>query len=165
MNASYWIEQLNLLPHPEGGYYKETYRCATEISFPGFPEKRNVSTAIYFLLEEKNKSHLHRIKSDELWFFHEGATLEIICLSEEGLSTILLGKNSAAGEQLQAMIPAGVWFGARVKNETGYALVSCTVAPGFDFNDFELADKKTLLSQFPDHAHVVLEMTWIGSKE
>ena len=158
MNAKNWIDQLQLRPHPEGGYYKETYRCASEFSFDGFTEKRNISTAIFFLLEEKNKSHLHRIKSDELWFFHEGTTLEIICLSEKGLTTILLGKNSTAGEQLQAVIPAGVWFGAKVKDGNGFALVSCTVAPGFDFRDFELAKKDDLISFFPLHKNLIEEM-------
>jgi uncharacterized protein len=158
MNAKDWIEQLQLLPHPEGGYYKETYRCSSEFSFDGFPEKRNVCTAIYFLLEKENKSHLHRIHSDELWFFHEGTTLEIICLSPQGMKTILLGKNLAAGEQLQAVIPAGVWFGARVKNGNGYALVSCTVAPGFDFRDFELAKKDDLFLEFPESKTLLEEM-------
>ncbi len=159
MTAEYWIEQLQLLPHPEGGYYKETYRSSEEIIFSGFEGKRNISTAIYFLLEDKSKSHFHRIKSDELWFFHEGVALEIICLSDIGLKTILLGKNCEKGEQLQAVIPAGVWFGARIKEGKDYALVSCNVAPGFDFNDFELAKKENLEKEFPEHKELIGEMT------
>lgn len=158
MNAKDWIEQLQLLPHPEGGYYRETYRCSTEVLFNGFPERRNISTAIYFLLQDKNKSHFHRIKSDELWFFHEGSTLEVLYLTPQGVKTILLGKNNLAGEQLQAVIPAGVWFGARVKNSEGYALVSCTVAPGFDFHDFELASKERLSKEFPGNEKLLNEM-------
>jgi predicted cupin superfamily sugar epimerase len=147
MTARYWIEQLHLLPHPEGGYYKETYRCAEEISVS--EGKRNISTAIYFLLEEKNKSHFHRIKSDELWFFHEGVALEIFYFLENKLVRILLGKDIEKGECLQAVIPAGVWFASKVKEEMGYALVSCTVAPGFDFKDFELGKRNDLLATYP----------------
>jgi predicted cupin superfamily sugar epimerase len=150
MNAQEWIKELNLLPHPEGGFYRETYRSPEEIIAPGFEGKRNVSTAIYFLLEEKNKSHFHRIKSDELWFFHEGETLEILCLSKKGMTSVLLGKNIRKGEKLQVLISAGTWFGARIKNETGYSLVSCTVAPGFDFKDFEMATHEILKKEFPE---------------
>ncbi len=159
MNATYWIEQLQLLPHPEGGYYKETYRSNDEVSFSAFEGKRNISTAIYFLLEGKNKSHFHRIKSDELWFFHEGAALEIFCLSDKGLSIILLGKDLLNGQQLQAIIPAGTWFGAKVKDEKNYALVSCTVAPGFDFRDFELATKEEFVKIFPKQHDLIEKMT------
>jgi predicted cupin superfamily sugar epimerase len=160
MTALYWIEQLDLLPHPEGGYYKEMYRCTEEISVPG--GKRNISTAIYFLLEGKNKSHFHRLKSDELWFFHEGAALEIFCLTEDKLVRILLGKNMEKGERLQAVIPAGVWFASKVKNETGYVLVSCTVAPGFDFKDFELGKRVDLLTAYPhpDWEKTIVEMSF-----
>jgi uncharacterized protein len=158
MNASYWIEKLNLLPHPEGGYYRETYRCEQVIKSGRFDAGRNVSTAIYFLLERKNKSHFHRIKSDELWFFHEGYTLEILVLTPEGLQNILLGKNADQGESLQAVIPAGHWFAARIKNENGFGLVSCTVAPGFDFRDFELAKKEEMKKLFPGNEKLIDEM-------
>jgi predicted cupin superfamily sugar epimerase len=154
MEASDWIAQLHLQPHPEGGYYKETYRSKEESDFTGFDGKRNISTAIYFLLEGKDKSHFHRIQSDELWFFHEGSTLEIFVLHEDKLECITLGKNG----QLQAVIPAGVWFGARVQDQQRYALVSCTVAPGFDFRDFELGNKKLLLDLFPQHARIIEEL-------
>lgn len=156
MNAKDWITQLHLLPHPEGGYYKETYRSKEDSPFDGFEGKRNISTAIYFLLEEKDKSHFHRIQSDELWFFHEGSALEIFILREEHVEMITLGKNINNEEQLQATIPGGVWFGARLKNQQGYALMSCTVAPGFDFKDFELGKKKALINLFPQH-HSLIE--------
>lgn len=160
MDAKHWIEKLQLLPHPEGGYYKETYRCAAETVFDGFDGKRSVSTAIYFLLEREHKSHFHRIQSDELWFFHEGVSLEIFCLSEKGLTTVLLGKKIEAGEQLQAIIPAGTWFGAKVRDGKGYALVSCTVAPGFDFRDFELGKKAALLEKFPREEKIIGELAY-----
>ncbi len=157
MNAQYWVNQLDLLPHPEGGYYKETYRCADTLTV--HTEQRNISTAIYFLLEGSQKSHFHRIQSDELWFYHSGNTLEIIVLDEIGIHTILLGNNPDKGESLQAIIPAGKWFGSRVKNQEGYALVSCTVAPGFDFHDFELANAAALSKQFPEHRELIQEMS------
>ncbi len=153
--AQDWISQLHLLPHPEGGYYKETYRSKEESGFKGFKGQRNISTAIYFLLEEKDKSHFHRIQSDELWFFHEGSSLEIFILGEEQVEIISLGKNVDKNEQLHAVIPAGVWFGALVKDQQGYALVSCTVAPGFDFRDFELGKKKALINLFPQHGSLI----------
>ena len=162
MNAKEWIEKLHLLPHPEGGYYKETYRSKEDALFADFDGKRNLSTAIYFLLEGKDKSHFHRIQSDELWFFHEGSALEIFILRENKIEITTLGKNSHLTEELQAIIPAGVWFGARVKDQQGYALVSCTVAPGFDFRDFELGKKKELMELFPQHALIVRELGYPG---
>jgi predicted cupin superfamily sugar epimerase len=159
MNSKYWINKLNLAPHPEGGYYKETYRSNEQFLPGGFSGLRNVSTTIYFLLEEDNKSHFHRIKSDEHWFFHEGSTIEILLLNNQHLSSILLGKDPDQGEVLQAVVPAGYWFAARMKDGKGYGLVSCTVAPGFDFNDFELASRKELIKQFPKQEKVISEMS------
>ena len=158
MKASDWIEQLGLLPHPEGGYYKETYRSKEEHTFDYLKGNRNISTAIYFLLQEKDKSHFHRIQSDELWFFHEGEAVEIFIVQEDKVQVIDLGKNIEQGEQLQAIIPGGLWFGARLKNQTGYALVSCTVAPGFDFRDFELGKKGELIDLFPQHGEIIEEL-------
>ena len=158
MTADYWIQKLNLQLHPEGGYYKETYRCNQLIQAEGFDGNRSVSTAIYFLLDGATKSHFHRIKSDELWFFHEGAALEVLLLNGTYLQIITLGKNPDLGETLQAIVPAGCWFGARLKDEKSYALVSCTVAPGFDFSDFELAKKEELKKSFPAHIQIIDEM-------
>ena len=158
MTADFWIQKLNLQPHPEGGYYKETYRCKQLIKTEGFEGSRNISTAIYFLLDGSNKSHFHRIKSDELWFFHEGAALEVLLLNEGRLEIITLGKNLDLGETLQAAVPAGCWFGARLKDEKSYTLVSCTVAPGFDFRDFELARKEELKKIYPAHLQIIDEM-------
>jgi uncharacterized protein len=148
-SAQYYIEQLELLPHPEGGHYKETYRSNMMISSSGFSSKRNVTTSIYFLLSDLEKSHLHRIKSDEQWFYHSGETLEIFVLYSGIVSTLLLGPNIEEGESLHHVVPAGAWFGSRVKDQKGYCLVSCVVAPGFDFNDFELAAYKKISREFP----------------
>ena len=120
---------------------------------------RNVSTAIYFLLEEKNRSAFHRIKSDELWFFHQGQPLEIYSIENGQLNSIVLGNDVLNGELPQAVIPANTWFAAKVKDSKGYALVSCTVAPGFDFEDFELAKREELIQQFPHLKEVIEEFT------
>ncbi len=154
--AEYFIEQLELLPHPEGGYYKETYRSQDSISVAGFAGERNIATSIYFLLSDLEKSHLHRIKSDEQWFYHSGQTLEIVVLSAGIVTTLLLGSNIEKGEALHHVVPAGAWFGSRVKEQKGYSLVSCVVAPGFDFKDFELAEYKKISREFPAY-HVLLK--------
>jgi predicted cupin superfamily sugar epimerase len=149
MTAQEIIKHLQLTAHPEGGYYTETYRCVEAIVNRN-GDQRNTSTAIYFLLNDNDVSNLHRIQSDELWFFHQGEPLEIVMIKDGISSSIVLGNNLQNGEVPQAMIPANVWFGSKLKNSKGYALVSCTVAPGFDFRDFELADRNQLLSEFPD---------------
>lgn len=143
------IKNLKLLPHPEGGYYKEMYRAEQKINLDN-GKSRNVSTAIFYLLENEDKSRFHRIASDELWFFHQGNPLEILSIQNGKLIKTVLGNNFEVGEVLQAVIPAHTWFASRVKNSKGYALVSCTVAPGFDFADFELADRDKLINEFPD---------------
>jgi predicted cupin superfamily sugar epimerase len=157
MTATDIITKLHLSKHPEGGYYKETYRSTDELETS--IGKRNVSTAIYFLLEGNDKSKFHRIKSDECWFFHQGNAVEIFILSDEGLKTILLGNEIFSNEIPQAVVPANSWFAARVKNESGFALVSCTVAPGFDFRDFELAEPQMLMKKFPDQSDLVFKFT------
>ena len=158
-NAATYIQDLNLQPHPEGGYYKETYRAETVVDIASFNGTRNVSTAIYFLLEGNNKSHFHKIKSDELWFYHDGASLEIFILSKTEITLIRLGKNIAHGEVLQAVVPAHTWFASKVKNNEGFVLVSCTVSPGFNFEDFEMATKDNLKMEFPNAIEIIEEMT------
>ncbi|HEX5025965.1 MAG TPA: cupin domain-containing protein [Agriterribacter sp.] len=155
-SAKNLVQKLQLRSHPEGGYFAETYR-SSEIMLTHEGKSRNISTAIYFLLEDENKSHFHRIQSDELWFFHQGEPLEIVTLQNGTASSIILGNNIENGEIPQAIIPANIWFAARVKNGMGYSLVSCTVAPGFDFLDFELAKREDLLQQFP-HLKNEIEM-------
>ncbi len=157
MNAQFLIKTLQLLPHPEGGYYKETYRSDRRISVDG--RERNVCTAIFFLLENHQKSHFHRIQSDELWFFHQGEPLEMVMLQDQKAHTVLLGNNLEEGESPQIVIPANTWFAAKIKRSTGYALVSCSVAPGFDFSDFELADEKELLQDYPHLKTVISNYT------
>ena len=152
------IETLQLQPHPEGGWYRETYRSAeTLVNNNG--AKRNVCTAIYFLLEGKDKSHFHRIESDETWFFHSGETLEVLMIEDGELMTVLLGNNLSKGEMPQFTVPARTWFAAKIKSGTGYSLISCTVAPGFDFADFELAERDKLSNDFSELKNVIREFT------
>jgi predicted cupin superfamily sugar epimerase len=158
MDARNLIQKLQLQPHPEGGFYKETYRSEEKMTTTG-GLVRNVSTAIYFLLENEDKSHFHRIKSDEAWFFHQGESIEIIILNDGKLQTIDLGNIIKKGEVPQTIVPANVWFASKIKHGIGYALVSCTVAPGFDFADFELANRNDLIKEFPEYKSVIEEFT------
>ena len=151
--AQEWIETLRLIPHPEGGYYRETYRSPTTVELPSFGGARAVSTAIYFLLPAAAVSALHRIKSDELWHFYAGEPLTLHSLAPTGrYSAIVLSADNPQG-----VIPAGCWFGATVA--TDYALVGCTVAPGFDFCDFEMATRSALLAAWPQHRPVIERLT------
>ena len=155
MNSTYYIKTLSLLPHPEGGYYKETYRSKESIDIKGFDGKRNYSTAIYFLLEKDNFSALHKLKSDELWHFYAGDPLEVIEIDTQGqLKITELGKDN-----FQYCVPAGNWFGSRVKNGGEFSLVGCTVAPGFDFADFEMAKREKLIKEFPKLETIINQMT------
>lgn len=165
--AAALIGALGLIKHPEGGWFRETYRSAGQIPGTALPEyfdgPRSCCTAIYFLLEQGDCSALHRIKSDELWFFHGGASLTIHLLAADGShAAIRLGAAIETGEVLQATVPAGTWFGAEVNGAGEYALVSCTVAPGFDFADFEMADRNILLAQYPKHKTLINRLTSPG---
>src|SRR5258706_10334212 len=157
--AEYWIDHLHLQPHPEGGFYRETYRSGETIPQTGlparFPGPRSFSTAIYFLLRSQDRSLFHRIKSDELWHWHAGSTLSIYVLDWQAVTVRQLGDNPEKGESLQVAIPANCWFGAKLNEENSYVLASCTVAPGFDFQDFELAGKEELIKQYPSHREVI----------
>ncbi|MBU0696498.1 MAG: cupin domain-containing protein [Bacteroidetes bacterium] len=157
-DAKYFIDKIGMLPHPEGGFYKETYRSTNEIA-NAEGNLRSISTPINFLLENNNKSHFHKIKSDELWFHHEGETLEILSIQNGELIRIFLGNNLENGEVLHTTIPANIWFASRMKNYQGFGLVSCTVAPGFDFADFEMSKKNELANEFPHLKDIIEEMT------
>jgi predicted cupin superfamily sugar epimerase len=149
MTAETIIEKLKLATHPEGGLYRETYRGEKLITLDNGME-RNTGTAIYYLLKDTDKSHFHKVYSDELWFFHQGEPLEIFMITTDGkIEMKTLGNRLDLDEEPQIMIKANIWFAARVKNEKGFSLVSCVVAPGFDFNDFELGNKNELIKLFP----------------
>lgn len=153
MNAQHYIRTLPLLPHPEGGYYKETYRSEGALTTDS--GRRNYSTAIYFLLEEGNFSALHKIKSDELWHFYAGDILEVIEITKEGKLKI----TELGPDNFQYCVAAGNWFGSRVKKGGKFSLVGCTVSPGFDFADFEMAERNKLLNEFSLHEKIIIELT------
>jgi predicted cupin superfamily sugar epimerase len=165
-SAAYWIEKYDLQAHPEGGYYAETYRSAENIPKEGLPDRfagsRSHSTAIYFLLQSVDFSGFHRIKSDEMWHFYAGQALEIFVIFPDTgqLEIIRLGADPDKDEVFQAVVPAGTWFGSRPASGSSYCLVGCTVAPGFDFEDFEMADRNALLEAFPAHSQVIHELTY-----
>jgi predicted cupin superfamily sugar epimerase len=141
MNASYYVEQLNMQSHPEGGYFVETYRSSEKLDFAGFTGTRSLATSILFLLEQGQVSSAHRIKSDEIWYHHDGGMLEIIEWDEHGQKHITkLGKNLERGEVLQYVVKANRWFGSKPGPNTDFVLVGCQVSPGFDFQDFELSN-------------------------
>jgi predicted cupin superfamily sugar epimerase len=156
MNTHEIIETLDMRPHPEGGFYKETYR-SNQTCISANNAQRNVGTAIYYLLQDDDKSHFHRLSSDELWFFHLGQPLEIVCIVNGKIETLLLSNHFENGDRPQCLIPANTWFAARVMDSKGYGLVSCTVSPGFDFADFEMADRSLLIAEFP-HLKKTIEM-------
>ena len=162
-NAKYWIEKLQMEPHPEGGYFRQTYRAdliLPQQSLPGFAGARAASTAIYFLLEDRNFSAFHRLKSDEVWHFYAGAALDVHVLDAEGKHAVIsLGTDLEAAQLPQAVVRAGCWFGSHVQHWTGWVLVGCTVAPGFDFADFELGKREELEKDFPQHREIVRKLT------
>lgn len=169
MTAAYYIQSLELLPHPEGGYFAETYRSAETVDASALPARfggsRSFGTAIYFLLESHHVSSLHRIQADEVWHFYDGHPLNVFVINPDAtLTTIRLGRNADRGEVFQAVVPAGRWFGSKPADPVDgmaipYSLVGCTVAPGFDFADFELADRAALLAEFPQHSALIETLT------
>lgn len=150
------IEKYHLQKHPEGGYFTETYRSTVTHDFS--MGKRNISTAIYFLLPHGHKSHLHRIQSDELWHFYLGSPLIVVEITPKGeLIETILGHDILQGQQVQYNVKAGHWFGSYplTKKSEEFSFVGCSVAPGFDYQDFELARAETLANQFPQHREVI----------
>jgi predicted cupin superfamily sugar epimerase len=157
------IKQYNLQPHPEGGWYKQSYKSTEYISAAALPERfggdRPFSTAIYFLLEKNNFSAFHRIKSDECWHFYNGDPLEIFVIQHTGkLVTVTLGNDSSKGQLFQYVVPGGCWFASRPAPGSDYCFVGCTVAPGFDFADFELANAEQLINKYPQHSTRIREL-------
>jgi predicted cupin superfamily sugar epimerase len=162
--ADYWIDTLSLVPHPEGGHYRETYRSSELIDCDCLPERyhrsRAMATAIHFLLRAGERSKLHRLASDEIWHFHSGAALRLSIIAPDGtLDVVSLGGDAATGERFQHVVAAGSWFGAEIVAGGAYCLVSCTVAPGFDFADFEMARREDLVERFPAHRSTIERLT------
>jgi predicted cupin superfamily sugar epimerase len=167
-DARYWIDHLRLGEHPEGGYYRLTYTADLAIAPPaGFNGERPVSTAIYFLLSNEDAANpsghfsaFHRLRSDEMWHFYAGSPLVVHVIAPDGSYTqLLLGSDPERGEEFQAVVPAGRWFASVPLHPDSFALVGCTVAPGFDFADFEMAKRGELSAAYPQHAELIASLT------
>ena len=158
-DAAFYINYLQLKSHPEGGFYKETYRSTQNIpavSLHDFNGERSYSTAIYYLLEKDNYSAFHKIKSDECWHYYAGDVLLIHVLNSDGsYQCIRLGAAIDKGEFLQFVVPANTWFASECAAESYFVLTGCTVAPGFDFADFEMAYRKNLVAEFPSFENII----------
>lgn len=157
------ITHYHLQPHPEGGWYAQSYRSTEIIPASALPERfggdRVFSTAIYFLLEQGSFSAFHRIKSDECWHFYQGDPLEVFIIGSDGQLTIItLGQDSSRGQLFQYVVPANCWFASRPAKDSKYCFVGCTVAPGFDFSDFELAVANQLRIQYPQLQSIIQEL-------
>ena len=154
--AQQLIAHYQLQAHPEGGFYSRTYASDELIPAHALPQRftgdRFFSTAIYFLLEGNQFSAFHRIKSDELWHFYTGVGLHIYVIYPDGRGEVLkLGNDVAKGYNFQQVVKAGCWFASKPVNNNGFSFVGCTVAPGFDFADFEMAEEEMLLNAYPQH--------------
>ncbi len=165
--AEYWIDRLALEPHPEGGYFREVYRSAAQIGECCLSGdrvgSRSVSTSIYYLLsgrESGGVSALHRLRSDEIWHHYAGGSLTVHVIDSAGSYRALgLGLDLDAGQSPQVMVPAASWFGAVEDDASSHCLVGCTVAPGFDFRDFELADRAALVGLYPEQRGIIERLT------
>jgi predicted cupin superfamily sugar epimerase len=158
------IRILQMQPHPEGGYFRETYRSEGVISKEELGEeysgKRNFSTCIYFLLTSESFSAFHRIVQDEAWHFYDGCSLFLHVISPKGeYNKVIIGRNIEKGEVPQYVVPGGTWFAAEVVNEDSFSLLGCTVAPGFDFMDFEMARRAELIGLFPELREIIVRLS------
>jgi predicted cupin superfamily sugar epimerase len=154
-DARFWIEHLSLSPHPEGGHFRETYRAGGRTD-----GGRSFSTAIYYLLRSHEVSALHRLRSDELFHFYAGSSLTVHVIRPDGnYEALEIGDDPDRGNVHQAVVPAGSWFGATVEEPDSFALVGCTVAPGFDFDDFEQAAGPELIALYPHHRDLIERLT------
>jgi uncharacterized protein len=149
------VRALGLQPHPEGGYYKETYRARAQVETPR--GSRSAGTAIYYLLPRGEFAAWHQVASDEVWHFYDGSPLTLYLLGEQGLTAVTLGRDVRSGEQPQVIIPAGVLQAAVPRGD--YTLAGCSVAPGFDFADWEMPSLDTLLARYPEHAELFRQFT------
>ncbi|MBK3495024.1 cupin domain-containing protein [Viridibacillus sp. YIM B01967] len=160
-----WISKLGLVPHPEGGYYKRTFESEERTSdkelHVNFEGQRKLYTSIYFLLTSNDVSHFHRLKSDELWYYHGGSPLTIHVIHENGeYEEIKLGINLEKGEVPQALVPKHSIFGSSVMEKDVCSLVGCMVSPGFDFQDFELFTQDDLLLKYPQHKDIIMKLAY-----
>jgi predicted cupin superfamily sugar epimerase len=165
LTARQIIESLNLRPLTiEGGYFRETYRSALSLPAAALPSRyagdRNVSTAIYYLLTPETFSTIHRVKSDELFHFYAGDPIQMLQLWPDGMGkTLTIGNDLSAGNEPQVIVPAGVWQGCRLEHGGEWALMGCTVAPGFEYADYEPGDRVRLIADYPQFAALIASLT------
>lgn len=157
MDAADLIRQLDLQPHPEGGWFRETYRSDQTVRTPA--GERSAGTAILYLLAGGEFSAFHRVRSDEVFHFYRGDPATLVQLDDNGCRSVTLGPAAAAGQHTQALVPGGAWQAVFLPEGSRWALMGCTVAPGFDFADFELAERADLIQQFPQHAALIEKLT------
>ncbi len=159
------IRQLGLQPHPkEGGFFRETYRAGESWPTTALPARyqaaRSASTAIYYLLTPNTYSAMHRLQSDEIFHFYLGDPIRMLQLEPNGTGrAIVLGRDILAGQQVQAIVPRAVWQGSCLEPGGAFALLGCTVAPGFDYADYEGGDRESLLTQYPAFADMIRRLT------
>ena len=163
-DASHWIAALGLAPHPEGGFFRETWRAPETVErrgLPGrFPAARALGTAIVYLLRAGDHSRFHRLRADEVWHLYDGGPLHLHVLEPgAGYRRLTLGRDVARGESPQCVIPHGAWFGAEPAEGVAFTLAGCTVTPGFEYEDFELGEREALLAAFPAHHALVERLT------
>jgi predicted cupin superfamily sugar epimerase len=156
------IKKLGLEAHPEGGWYRRTYQSEYILpseALPRHPGNRHCATSIYFLITSENFSSFHRIRSDEMWYHHSGGAITINIIHDDGtLNSIVLGPVEE-GYEPQALAPADTWFASHLLEESDWALVGCSVAPGFDFDDFEIGKRSELIDTYPQHKHLISSLT------
>lgn len=160
MTADQIIKALHMLPHPiEGGFFAETYRSSAEIpqqKLPGYPAARSLATAIYYMLTPDSFSAMHRVRGDEMFHFYLGDPVEMLQLHSDGSGEIIvLGQDILANMKLQHNVPAGVWQGSRLREGGKFALLGTTMSPGFDYADYESANRDALIAQFPNFADAI----------
>ena len=163
-DAAYWTAKLGLRPHPEGGAFRETWRSAESTAAEALPARfgtaRTLSTAIYYLLQAGEHSRLHRLHADEVWHLYDGGPLILHLLTPAGeYVRLTLGREVERGQAFQCVVPNGCWFAAEPAEGAAFALVGCTVAPGFDFADFEMGTRERLLADHPGHRELVVRFT------
>ncbi|MEM5364495.1 cupin domain-containing protein [Paraburkholderia azotifigens] len=160
------IRRFDLQPHPEGGFFRETYRSADSIRRDGSADRRSASTAIYYLLCDGAHSAWHRIQSDEVWHFYAGDPLNVYVLEDDGALTVHRLGNALehADCVFQAVVPSGRWFAAQCDDAASLALVGCTVAPGFEFNEFEIAQIEELRHEYPQHRELIAKLGPVAAR-
>jgi predicted cupin superfamily sugar epimerase len=164
MTAEKLITLLNLSPHEmEGGHYRETYRSPLQLPAsalgPAYSSSRSAGTAIYYLLTPTTFSEMHRLPGDEVFHFYLGDAVEMLQLDDSGGRIVTLGQDVASGQQLQVVVRGGVWQGSRLKPGGDFALLGCTVAPGFDFADYERGERAALIGLFPAFSERITLLT------